>query len=445
MSLPQRGEGTPVREKGANRGQGHVPLSEYRARGRVDIAEDVALDQGHAHPTVLYVDYSIGFGGSSKSLALTLSGLDDVRPLLVTSQEPELVEKMFGSMRTWRYRRWVNYRTKTHLKSWLKGRGPLVGRGALASFAAADLSVSMVALAHFWWIIKRHHVDLVHVNNPFLPPEAILAAQMIGVPSVVHMRGFLKPPFTSSLLRLARKVDWTISVSDSAVASLKAELPDLRVTTVYDPVDIEAVGAAASRRAEVRASVGAADPDVLVGIFGRVVEWKGHREFLKACIQAMDVDPRLRVLVVGSTSGGPEDYLNELRRIIAQSAHQDRFVLTGYRDDVEGFYSAIDIAVHASISPEPFGMVIPEAMAARRPVIVSDAGGPCEIVTHGKEGLRVPPGNVPALRDAILELSRDPELRSAMGEHGRRTAQARFTVEQNAAAVRSIYRRLLDR
>jgi len=90
-------------------------------------------------------------------------------------------------------------------------------------------------------------------------------------------------------------------------------------------------------------------------------------------------------------------------------------------------------------------MVIPEAMAAQRPVIVSDAGGPCEIVTNEREGLRVAPGDVTALSDAILRLSKDPALRSSMGEHGRQAAQKRFTIAQNSDAVRAIYTSLLNR
>jgi glycosyltransferase involved in cell wall biosynthesis len=142
---------------------------------------------------------------------------------------------------------------------------------------------------------------------------------------------------------------------------------------------------------------------------------------------------------VGDESDGGCEYFEAIRAMIADSGYAARFVLTGYREDVEEYYAAVDIVVHASVAPEPFGMVVPEGMAARRPVIATDAGGPREVVSHGMDGLLVPPGDVPALAEAILELASDSARRARMGARGRQKVLDRFRIATNADRVREVY------
>lgn len=394
--------------------------------------------------TVLYVDGSIGFGGSSKSLALTLRALPEIRKLMITAQEPELVRQLFTDVRTWRFRRHVNYRSRMRLEEWLESHAwDGVGRSVVeALYTGIDVLASGLSLVRIYVLIKRHGVDLVHLNNGYVPQEAILAARLTGTPLVVHFRGFVEPTFRRSWLRWVPAADKTIAVSDASIENLRAVVPDLPTVTIYDPVDLVASRAALGRRASVRKELGFEDRHVVAGIFGRVVDWKGQLEFVQAALAAMERDDRLRGIIVGGISDGSQGYMDRIRAAIERSRFSERFVLTGYRSDVEALYAAIDILVHASISPEPFGMVIPEAMAAGRPVIATDAGGPREIVTPGEDGMLVPMGDVTALRDAMLELSGDPDLRRRMGERARQSAR-RFAIERNASEVRRVYDDLL--
>jgi glycosyltransferase involved in cell wall biosynthesis len=210
-------------------------------------------------------------------------------------------------------------------------------------------------------------------------------------------------------------------------------------------VDVDAVAAAAGERERVRRAWGMREDEVAVALFGRVVPWKGQLQFARAMAKAMQADPRIRAVLVGDGGDGGAAHLEAVRAEVRASGLEARWTFAGYRADVEACYAAADVVVHASITPEPFGMVVPEAMAAGRPVIAADAGGPAEVVEHGVHGLRVPPGDVDALADAVLALAGDPALRAAMGELGRAHARTRFRVEHGARAVAGVYARVLGR
>jgi len=99
--------------------------------------------------------------------------------------------------------------------------------------------------------------------------------------------------------------------------------------------------------------------------------------------------------------------------------------------------------VHASVTPEPFGRVIPEAMAAGRAVIAADAGGPRELIDHGIDGVLTPPGDVDALSRAVLTLASNRTLRDSMAAAGKKKAAARFGAVAQARQVAAVYQEVL--
>ncbi len=395
----------------------------------------------NAPPKVLYVDYSVGFGGAVKSLALTLRGLGDVDARIVTTQDAEQVDAWFGGHPVSGFRRWLNYRTTQRVSQAVRGRA--VRWMALKALAVADIVATLANAVWLAWTLRRGRVELVHLNNGFLPAEALLAARITGTPCVVHLRDFLHDPRAATSWA-ARRVSAVIAVSDAVAESVRAAYTG-PVVTVHDPVDLDAVERASGERERVRAACGLAPADVAVGIFGRVIPWKGQLEFVRAAILAMRADPAIRAVVVGDESDGGPEYFARVRRAIRESGMEGRFILAGYQREVEAYYAAMDVVVHASITPEPFGMVVPEAMAAGRAVIAADAGGPREVVTHGVDGLRVPPGDVEALADAIAWLAGNARLRAALGDRARQTARERFGIGTHAAAVRRVYAGVLGR
>src|SRR4029079_2543965 len=97
-----------------------------------------------------------------------------------------------------------------------------------------------------------------------------------------------------------------------------------------------------------------------------------------------------------------------------------------FTDDPVPIYRALDIVLHASTQPEPFGLTVAEAMACGRATIVSAAGGAAELFTDGLDAFGVAPGNPEQLAHAVRQLVESPTLRAKLGRAARSTAIEHF-------------------
>jgi glycosyltransferase involved in cell wall biosynthesis len=145
-----------------------------------------------------------------------------------------------------------------------------------------------------------------------------------------------------------------------------------------------------------------------------LVPWKGHELFLRAFARVANRRPRARALLIGASPANANDLRPALARRIGELGLHDRVRLTGHVDDMPGAYGALDLVAHTSLKPEPFGLVVLEAMAAGRAVVAADAGGPAEIINHAVDGWLYPMGDVNVLAEAMLLLLEDGSLRKRL-------------------------------
>ena len=128
----------------------------------------------------------------------------------------------------------------------------------------------------------------------------------------------------------------------------------------------------------------------MVGISGRLVRWKRQDALLRAVALLAAEDRDVHALVVGGDSHNEDPgYGGELERLAASLGIADRVTFTGHRTDAVALTQVMDVMVNAS-DPEPFGLVLLEALAVRRPVVAVARGGPAEIVEDGVTGTLVP-------------------------------------------------------
>ncbi|MBU0595764.1 glycosyltransferase, partial [Candidatus Bipolaricaulota bacterium] len=178
----------------------------------------------------------------------------------------------------------------------------------------------------------------------------------------------------------------------------------------------------------------------LVVAVGNLHPRKGLEELVTAASQVAADVPTAYWVVVGRDDGmGPE-----LRTRIERAGLQGRVRLVGPREDVARILAAADVVVHPS-RQEGFSNVVLEAMAAARPLIVTDVGGNAEAVVHGESGLVVSAQDPDALAGAIKRLLADPEEAERLGTVARRRVEELFTIDRMVGGVAAMYEDLVSR
>jgi glycosyltransferase involved in cell wall biosynthesis len=172
------------------------------------------------------------------------------------------------------------------------------------------------------------------------------------------------------------------------------------------------------------------------GIVGRLAPWKGQHVFLRAFASAFPDGPE-RAIVVGGALFGEDGYARELQDLAAFLGIAERVEFRGFRPDVWDELSRLDVLVHASVTPEPFGQVILEGMAAGVPVIAARAGGPAEILDDDLTGVLYKPNDPVELAGAMRRL-RDPALRDRLSAAARLEVR-RYEPRVVAAELQRLY------
>jgi glycosyltransferase involved in cell wall biosynthesis len=183
----------------------------------------------------------------------------------------------------------------------------------------------------------------------------------------------------------------------------------------------------------------------VVTVIGRIQEWKGQEHLLKAAPAILNEVPNTCFLIAGSPTFEKDmSYLNHLKEIVDKSKIENHVRFLGFRKDIPEILAASDVLVHTSIQPEPFGLVILEGMAAGKPVIATDAGGPAEIIRNGQDGFLVPPADSQALADNVIRLLKDSQLAADIGRNARIRSMD-FSIEACMRDVESLLEQLISK
>jgi glycosyltransferase involved in cell wall biosynthesis len=190
-----------------------------------------------------------------------------------------------------------------------------------------------------------------------------------------------------------------------------------------------------------------AEPDtVRVGLVATFARWKGHLAFLQA-LAKVDRSLTIRGYIVGGPiyrTAGSQFSLEELQAEVARLNMDGRIGFTGFIDDTAAAVRTLDIVVHASTKPEPFGMAIVEAMACGKAVVVSDLGGARELFEEERTAIGHRPGDVAQLAEKIAFLAQNASLRARLGKQAAAAARSRFHESEMAANFRRVYESVID-
>ncbi len=275
------------------------------------------------------------------------------------------------------------------------------------------------------------HPDIIHSNGLKMhllgaqarPPHAKFVWHLHDYPAARRVTARL-------LASQSHRCDAMLANSESVAAQTRQTFGTaVPVHTMYNSIDLERFNPAGPR-ADLDALAGLpplAPGGIRVGLVGTFARWKGHGVFLDA-LARLRGRANVRGYIVGDSiyhTDASQYSRDQLRAQAEALGLGDAVGFTGKVDDVSEVLRALDIAVHASIEPEPFGLVIAEAMACGRPIVVSRAGGAAEIAQGG--AVFHQPGNSAELAERLLELAGDAVRRAALGIEGREAAQRLFS------------------
>jgi glycosyltransferase involved in cell wall biosynthesis len=328
----------------------------------------------------------------------------------------------------------------------LAGSSGMVGAARLAgrSFAAV-LALRGYAL-QLGAVLRALDPDLIHSNG--LKPHFLTRLLRLRKPVVWHLHDYLglRPVMARVLLWASRSAHAGIAISRSVAEDARKVLPGLPIDTVYNAVDSVRFAPGPDRAPLDELSGLPPSPAIRVGLVATYARWKGHDLFLTAAARAAAERSDLRFYIVGGPiyrTSGSQVAERDLREQARQLDIADRVGFVGFQEDVAGVYRALDICVHASTQPEPFGLTIVEAMACGRSVVVSREGGAAELFSDGEDAVGFEPRDPASLAGTIVSLASDAERRARLSVRARRTVLERFSRERLGGEVVAVYRRVI--
>ena len=227
-------------------------------------------------------------------------------------------------------------------------------------------------------------------------------------------------------------------VKESANRHLGVPLQSIEV--VYNPIDTDVLTTQATTRDELLKACGLpADSLILLNV-ARVSPQKGLVYALRALPEILKRYPSAQLVSVGATTD--QSWVEQLQREATTLGVADHFHVVGQRRDVTDFLRACDVFIFPSLY-EGLGIALIEAMAAGCACVASSAGPIPEVVTHGQDGILVPPGDAEEIATAVCQLLDDEALRTRLGTAASSTAFSRFQPEKSAAALTRIYESLV--
>ncbi|MDH6552724.1 phosphatidylinositol alpha 1,6-mannosyltransferase [Streptomyces sp. SAI-133] len=267
--------------------------------------------------------------------------------------------------------------------------------------------------------IAEHRADVVHLASPFvLGVRGMAAAARLGLPAVAvyqtDLAGYARTYVHAGEAAAWRRIRSVHAAADLTLAPSSASLRDLEAHGVPRvklwPRGVDTVRFRPDLRDEALRRRLAPNGETIVGYVGRLAPEK-HIELLADACRLEGV----KVVVVGD---GPS--LPHLEQALPRAVFLGR--RTG--DELARIFASFDVFAHTGPF-ETFCQTVQEAMASGVPVVAPAAGGPLDLVAHGRTGFLVPARDPAAVRDAVRSLAADPALRASFGAAARAMVEGR--------------------
>jgi glycosyltransferase involved in cell wall biosynthesis len=394
---------------------------------------------------VLYVEGNTDgtIGGSYFSLLYLVKGLDRTRyePTVVFQRGHSLLPQFEAICNV----EIVDKPAPFHV-SWLRSEtarklGPLVLPLRLAQSGVNALRF-VATCFRYAGVLRRHGARLLHLNNSITRThDWMVAARLAGIPCVVHERG-INDRFPFPTRALTPRLGSVLCISQAVFDNLQRQgFATSNLDVVPNGLDPDEVAPQRSP-ADVRAAFGIPGDARVLSMVGNLRGWKGQESVIRALPAIVKRAPTVVCAFVGEGATGDNGYVDGLHALVRELGLTRHVVFTGHCDRPADVVNIAEVAIHASITPEPFGRVLLEAMALRKPVVGSRGGAVTEIVVDGETGYTFTPGDSAELAARVVELLEQPERARQFGDAGFERLVSTFHVRTNVARTMAIYARV---
>ncbi|MBU2524731.1 glycosyltransferase family 4 protein [Patescibacteria group bacterium] len=292
-------------------------------------------------------------------------------------------------------------------------------------------------------IIRQEKIDIIQSNSIRSHIVATLASKATKTPCLWFVHDFTFNKKFANLLSPAP--EYIFHSSEVVKADLKAKIPQKqwhKLKKIPNGINIAEIQNNTTKDLHLHKKYNIPKYHQLIGLVGRIDWWKGQKEFIKAAETVLKNNNSCSFLIIGdSSSHDPktEQYKQEIQNLAKSLGIEKNIIFTGHVENVHSHIKSLDILVHASITPEPFGRVILEGMALKTPVIASNLGGPAEIIEHEKDGLLWQSPDFNDLAKKISLLTENSGLKHQLIAGGFEKIKEKYTLDYVVDSLCEVY------
>ena len=286
-------------------------------------------------------------------------------------------------------------------------------------------------------IARQRQVQLIHVSDSWHNPYSIRVAHQCRIPIISHVKAPIRP---DQVIKYGfHNMSAIISISEQFTTPfLEAGIPSDKINVIVNCVDLSAFKSTGVSQNLLRGEFPLRR--FVVGMVGRIEPFKRQKEFVKIASYVLKARQDVSFLIIGGTQPNSEHlaYERELRQLISELNLRDYVTCTGHRGDMPAVMHGLDLLVTLSA-----GSVIPEAMAAGKPVIATPIGSAVDMIEDGKTGWVVPSRPIEGIATKIVQLIGNPSLCMQMGRAARAHAEEHSNIARHVEQVQAVYDRLI--
>jgi len=319
-------------------------------------------------------------------------------------------------------------------------RNPVVEGNSLYRKIANWYRLNLKGAMEIKRFIKEKKIDLVVLNNSIATGYIfVCVCKKTKVPIISYERGF--GIYDRKYIKATKRLKVSLPVSYAILNNLKQQnFSSKHFEVIYDGIKFQNDADIKPKSKEIiKKKLGIPGNSQIIGSVGNIREWKGQEYFVKAFLELAEKYKNLYGILIGSYGEEDKKYYEYIKNLSESSEVGSRLLFLGYRDDVPNLFSIMNVFIHTSIKPEPFGMVLLEAMVHKVPVIATKFGGPVEILDNGKCGILVPPSDESAIIEGVDMLLNNPLITKNMVEKAYERVADKFNQEKTIKNVEKLF------